>query len=303
VRLNRKRFGELIDFFGGLRDIKDRTIRVLHNLSFIEDPTRVLRAVRFEQRLDFHLSKHTQNLIKTAVGMRLFDRLTGARMYTEIVLMFSEAEPLKILRSMKELDLLKFIHQNLKNTAETERLFIGIQEALTWFKLLYLELKIEKWFIYFLGLLDRLKDAAVDETLERLAVPAWIRNRVKKSRKECHEVLFSFYREPDLRPSSIYDLLLPLDAETILLMMARANQERVKRYISLYLTRLRGVKVELTGDDLKIMGIQPGPKYKKILSELLDAKLDGLVKNREEEEAFIKNRLNADTKETARQKL
>jgi tRNA nucleotidyltransferase (CCA-adding enzyme) len=71
--------------------------------------------------------------------------------------------------------------------------------------------------------------------------------------------------------------------------MSKANQERVKKYISLFLTRLRGVKVDLTGDDLKVMGIQPGPKYKKILAELLDAKLDGQVKNREEEELFVKN--------------
>ena len=157
VRLNRKRFGELIDFFGSLRDIKDRTIRVLHNLSFVEDPTRLLRAVRYEQRLDFHLSKHTQNLIKTAVNMKLFNRLTGGRIYTEIVLMFSEAEPLKILRRMKDFDLLKFIHIHLKISAETEHLFVDISETLAWFKLLYLEMKVEKWFVYFLGLLDRLE--------------------------------------------------------------------------------------------------------------------------------------------------
>jgi tRNA nucleotidyltransferase (CCA-adding enzyme) len=113
VRLQKKRFGELIDFFGGLRDIKEKTIRVLHNLSFVEDPTRVLRAVRFEQRFDFRISKHTQNMIKTAVAMRLFDRLTGERIYTELVLMFAEAEPIKGLKRMKELDLLKFIHLSL----------------------------------------------------------------------------------------------------------------------------------------------------------------------------------------------
>ena len=77
VRLNKNRYGELIDFFSGLRDIKERTIRVLHSLSFVEDPTRVLRAIRFEQRFDFRLSKHTQSLVKSAVNMKLFDRLSG----------------------------------------------------------------------------------------------------------------------------------------------------------------------------------------------------------------------------------
>jgi tRNA nucleotidyltransferase (CCA-adding enzyme) len=291
VRLNRKRFGELIDFFGGLRDIKDKTIRVLHNLSFVEDPTRVLRAIRFEQRLDFHLSKHTQNLIKTAVNMKLFNRLTGARMYAEIVLMFSEADPLKMLRRMKDLDLLKFIHTSFKATAETERLFLGINETLTWFKLLYLDIKVEKWFVYFLGFLDRLKEPSMEEALERLDVPARIRERAANARKRYNEVLFVFHKEPDLSPSRTYDFLLQLDAEALLLMMAKAKQERVKRYVSLYLTRLRTVKVDLTGDDLKAMSIPPGPRYKKILAELLDAKLDGLIRNREEEVRFVRKKI------------
>ena len=64
IQLNPKAFGELIDFFGGVKDIKEKVIRVLHNLSFVEDPTRVFRAIRFEQRLGFQIGKHTQNLMK-----------------------------------------------------------------------------------------------------------------------------------------------------------------------------------------------------------------------------------------------
>ncbi len=288
VRLNRKRMGELIDFFGGLRDIKAKTIRVLHSLSFVEDPTRVLRALRFEQRFDLKLGKHTENLIKSAVNMKLFDRLTGKRMHAELVLLFSEAEPLKLLKRMKHFDLLKFLHPELKATTETDRLFTGIGETFTWFRLLYLDLAVETWFVYFLGLLDRMKDKAVDEMLERLSVPLRTRERVRHSRKRYREVLAAFYKEPKLAPSRIYDLLAALDIESLLLMMAKAKQEKAKKYISLYLTRLRTIKVELSGDDLKKMGIPPGPRYKKILAELLDAKLDGLVHNRDEEMEFVR---------------
>jgi tRNA nucleotidyltransferase (CCA-adding enzyme) len=292
VRLNSMRYGELIDFFGGLRDIKEKTIRVLHSLSFVEDPTRVLRAIRFEQRFNFHLNKHTENLIKNAVNMKLFNRLTGERIYTELVLMFSEAEPLKVLKRMKDFDLLKFIHPGLKGTAELERLFTNIGETLTWFRMLYLELKAEKWFVYFLGLFDRMKDSATEEALERLAVPIRIRARMYHARVRSREVLFLFYKEQELSSSRIYDLLSPLDVESILLMMAKAKKETARKHISLYLTRLRNVKVMLTGNDLKKMGIPPGPKYKKILADLLDAKLDGAVKNREEELDFVKRRTN-----------
>jgi tRNA nucleotidyltransferase (CCA-adding enzyme) len=211
-------------------------------------------------------------------------------MYTELVLMFSEAEPFKVLKRMKDFDLLKFIHPNLKSTAETERLFASIAETLTWFRLLYLDIRIEKWFVYFLGLLDRLKDTAVEETLERLAVPARIRERVLQARERYRGVLYVFYKETDLPPSRVYDLLAPLDAEAILVVMAKARQDAAKKYISLYLTHLRNVKVMLTGDDLKALGIPPGPQYRKLLAELLDAKLDGVVRNREEEIEFAKNK-------------
>jgi tRNA nucleotidyltransferase (CCA-adding enzyme) len=288
VRLNRKRFGELIDFFGGLRDIKEKTIRILHNLSFIEDPTRVFRAIRFEQRFDLQMSKHTLNLIKTSVNMKLFNRLSGERIYAELVLMFSEAEPLKALKRMAGLDLLKFIHPGIKITTDVEKLCIGIGETLTWFRLLYLDITIERWFLYFLGLLDRLKDQDVEETLERLAVPRKVRDRVRTARAGCRDVLYEFYQTPDLAPSSVYDLLRPLEGETVLLMMAKAKQEAAKKHVSLYLTRLRNVKVTLSGDDLKNMGIPPGPRYKRILSRLLDAKLDGQVKNRGEEIEFVR---------------
>ncbi|MFA5072548.1 MAG: CBS domain-containing protein [Nitrospirota bacterium] len=290
VRLNKSHFGELIDFFGAQRDIKEKTIRVLHNLSFVEDPTRVLRAIRFEQRFDFHLNKHTENLIKTAVSMRLFNRLRGERFFQEVLLSFAEAEPLKILVRMKDFDLLKFIHPALKTPVHAERIFNGIQETLTWFRLLYLGLHPEKWFVYFLGLLDRLKEQAVDEAFDRIAAPLHIRKRVHKSRSHYSKVLPIFVKQQNLPPSRVYDLLQPLDIETILLMMSKAVPEQVKKNISLYLTHLRTVVVELDGEDLKTIGISPGPKYKKIFAELLDAKLDGFVKNKEDEIAFVKSR-------------
>ena len=291
VRLNSRDHGALIDFFNGLRDIKDKAIRVLHSLSFVEDPTRVLRAIRFEQRFDFRISKHTQNLIKHAVEMKVFDHLSGERFFNELVLMFSEADPEKVLRRMREFDLLKFIHPGLKGSAETERLFAGIGEVFTWFRLLYIEeVKPEWWFVYFLGLLDRVKDTVAEEVLERLSAPARIRKRVLAAREKYRDVLYVFYKEHQLKPSAIYDLLAPLEIEALLLMMAKAKQDAAKKYISLYLTHLREVKVTLNGDDLMRLGIPPGPRYRRLLAELLDAKLDGIVRNREEEVEYIRKK-------------
>src|SRR5574341_112980 len=291
MRLNAKHFGELIDFFGGLRDIKEKTIRILHNLSFVEDPTRVFRAIRFEQRFGFHISKHTLNLVKTAVTMKLFNKLSGERIFGELMLMFSENDPGRVVKRMNELDLLKFIHPGIRHTAEMERLFSSIGETLTWFRLLYLDVKPDIWFVYFLGLLDRLKDEAAEEVLERLAVPSRTRQRIRTARQRSREVLYGFYRSRALQPSRVYDLLSTLDTEPLLLMMARAKRESARKYISLYLTHLRDVRISLTGDDLKALGIPPGPRYRKLFAELMDARLDGIVKTREDEAEFVKKKV------------
>ena len=287
VRLNHDRFGELIDFFGGLRDIKEKNIRVLHNLSFVEDPTRVFRAIRFEQRFGFQISKPTQNLIKTAVNLKLFERLSGERIYDELVLMFSEVEPLKGLRRMQEFDILRFLHPDLRFARELERLFVTIGETITWYRLLFLDVPVDLWFVYLLGLLDRLQDDAAHETLERLSVPPRVRKRVMTARQHCRDVLTEFSRDGRIPPSRVYDLLKELSIEQLLLMMAKEGRVQAKRYISLYLTHLREVRIDLTGEDLKKMGLPAGPRYKKILTGLLDAKLDGQVKTRDDEVAFV----------------
>jgi len=294
VRLNAKQFGELIDFFGALRDIKDRTIRILHNLSFVEDPTRVFRAVRFEQRFGFHISKHTLNLIKTSVAMKLLDKLTGKRIYGELMLMFGEADPVRMVRRMNDLGVLRFIHPGLRWSGEMEKLFVSLVETLTWLRLLYLDSGPDIPFLYLIAFLDRLKDAAVDEAIERLAVPPRVQNRIRTSRLRIREALYEMYRNPNLPPSRVYDLLKDLDIESILLMMARSRRESTKKQISLYLTTLRNVKIAVSGDDLRALGLPPGPRYRRLLNDLMDAKLNGRVTTREDELEYVKRALKSE---------
>jgi len=192
---------------------------------------------------------------------------------------------------MRELDLLKFMHPALRLNAELEKLFISIGETLTWYRLLYLNMPVERWFVYLMGLFDRLKDDAAHEVLERLAVPSRVRKRIMVSRQHCRDILFEFYRSDSIPSSRVYDLLRPLDIEQLLIMMAKARKEPAKKYISLYLTRLREIRIMITGDTLKELGLPPGPRYKKILTGLLDAKLDGKIDAIEDEIAFVKKAL------------
>ena len=109
IRLNPGHFGEMIDFFGGQKDIKRRVIKVIHNLSFVEDPTRIFRALRFEQRFGFSLSKETADLIRNAVKMDIPHRLSESRIFGELKLILQEHNPPAIIKRMADFRTLKIL--------------------------------------------------------------------------------------------------------------------------------------------------------------------------------------------------
>lgn len=285
VKLNPEHFGQLIDYFGGQKDIKEKTIRILHNLSFIEDPTRAFRAIRFSERFGFKISKHTVNLIKTAVRINLFNKLSGTRMYDELNLLFLETEPMKAIKRLSEFDLLKFIHPGLTITRSLDETFEAIQETYAWFKLLFFEEDLNKSHLFLMALIDELTEKERREALRRLYVPPRVSREILDGIEKSHEALASLQ---NATRKEIYYALLPLNLQTILFTMAKARDIEQKKAVSLYLTTLRIIKPELTGKDLKSMGYAPGPAFKEILTALLDSRLEGRIKTREEEIAFVK---------------
>jgi tRNA nucleotidyltransferase (CCA-adding enzyme) len=291
IQLNPKAFGELIDFFGGVKDIKEKIIRVLHNLSFVEDPTRVFRAIRFEQRLGFQIAKHTQHLMRNAVTMGFMERLTGGRVLSELILILKEDNPASALKRMKDFDLLQFLHPRLKCDKEMEDLFERIHHVISWFDLLFLEEHTERWLIYFYGLIDSLKQGEVDEWCRRLAMNERDRRRVAEGKRDADQALLHMFswistgHQP--KHSEIYTVLDRLSTEVKLFMMVKTTQMATRRCISLYFTQLKDVKPLLKGSDLIKMGITPGPLIKRALSDLLKARLDGQIVTREDEMEFI----------------
>ncbi|MBI5740995.1 MAG: CBS domain-containing protein [Nitrospirae bacterium] len=285
VRLNPDRFGQLLDFFGGQRDIKEKTIRILHNLSFIEDPTRAFRAIRFSERFGFKISRHTLNLIRTAVRINLFDKLSGARMYDEINLLFLETEPVRAVRRLAELDLLKFIHPRLSVTRAVEETFISIQETVAWFKLLFIEEDVNRAHLFLMALMEGLTYQERGEALKRLRVPPSASRQMLDGIRNANEVL---ERLQEASEKDIYHTLQPLDIQTILFTMAKAGSKEQKKAVSIYLTSLRKISIELTGKDLKEMGYPPGPQFKKILTAIIDARLERRIRSREDEVAFVR---------------
>jgi tRNA nucleotidyltransferase (CCA-adding enzyme) len=291
IQLNPRAFGELIDFFGGVKDIKEKAVRVLHNLSFVEDPTRVFRAIRFEQRLGFQIGKHTQNLMKNAVKMGFMDRLSGGRILAELILILQEENPIPALHRMRDFNLFPFLHPHLKFDEEVETLFEQIHHVTSWFDLLFLEERYERWLIYFYGLVDFLKEGEIHEICQRLAMNDKIQSKVLQGKRQADQALLQVFSwiNADVQPkrSQIYSVLDPLATEAKLFMMAKTTQMATRRYISLYFTQLKDTKPLLKGKDLVQMGIKPGPSIRKTLADLLKARLDEQVITRQDELEYI----------------
>jgi tRNA nucleotidyltransferase (CCA-adding enzyme) len=288
LKLNPGEFGTLLDFFGAQRDLKERVISVLHNLSFVEDPTRVFRAIRFEQRFRFRISKLTANLIANAVKNNFFDRLSGARLFGELRLILQEENPLPAITRLAEFDLLKPVHSRLVFDEGTRSMLGRVQGVLSWFDLLYLEEKFQRWLVYFLGLVEPLTPEELEDMMRLFKPSPKLAAAITRGKDGADRALGRLFRYGEPSRSQIYHLLKTLDTEYLLYMMAKSKQEGSRKAISLYFTHLKHLKPELKGRDLLALGYPPGPQIKEMLERLLEARLNEEVKTKGEEKEFIR---------------
>jgi tRNA nucleotidyltransferase (CCA-adding enzyme) len=287
VRLNSKGFGGLLDLYGGQRDLHDKVVRVLHGLSFLEDPTRAFRAIRFEIRFGFHLGKDTAALIEGAAKMNVFQRLSGHRLLEELKLLLSEREPAQAVKRMADFRLLRSIHPKLAWSVRLQTELASATEAVDWYRLLYLDRTIHVWLVYMIALVDALPKRAVSEVLRRFPFSQGEAEKIRTASTGCVALLRRLGRRPPPKPAETYQILSGLSDETLLGLMAKSKGESAKRQISAFLTAYQHVKPVLTGADLKAMRLKPGPQYKKILDLLLHARLNGEVKTEQEERALV----------------
>jgi tRNA nucleotidyltransferase (CCA-adding enzyme) len=287
ICLNGNGFGEILDFFGGQRDLNDKLLRVLHGLSFVEDPTRVFRAVRFEIRYGFRLGRDTTALIGGAVKMNLFNRLSGHRVLEELKLLLTEREPKLAIKRLADLDLLKFFHPKLSWSNRLNVLLNAVDQAVDWYRLSYLDRKMDMWVVYLMALLEVLPERSVSEVLKRFPFSESEETKLRTARRSCHNVIRRLGMRSPLKPAEVYGLLSELSDETLLIIMAKSKGEAVKRQVSVCLTTYQHMKPLLTGTDLKAMGIKPGPQFKKILGWLLEARLNGEVTTESDEQRLV----------------
>lgn len=313
IHLNPDKFGILVDFFNCQNDLRDRQIRVLHNLSFVEDPTRIFRAIRFEQRMNFSLGKLTAKLMRNAVKMNMYDRFSGARFFHELKIILSEENPQPAIYRLDQFDLLKFLHPALILDQRLKDILRETHRSLAWYKRLYLDSPYCQWQVFLLALTARINGRQLMEFFKRFEVSERYQHSLMADKVAVTNALKVLLQrsfavelaEPDtpgqpalkpqrkskaapLKASEVYRLLRDLSIEGLLYLMGTVDNQAGKQVVSLYVTKLRTTKPAINGNDLRQMGYKPGPQFGRMLDKLLEACLDGIVESREDEEEFLR---------------
>jgi tRNA nucleotidyltransferase (CCA-adding enzyme) len=280
IELTSSHYGQLIDLYGGQDDLEHKLVRILHEESFIDDATRIWRAIRYEQRLGFHIEARTLRLLKRNVPM--LDTISGDRIRHELELVLKEELLEKALCRADELGVLNRLHPSLKGDGWLAKKFkvarklsrpdsppVGLCLALLAYRLTAEE--TEKLIAYLR--LPKTIDQTVRDTV---------------SLKEKNNSL----SDPKLPPSKIYSILHGYSPIALTAHSIATDSAIVREHIQTFLTKLRYIKPSLTGDDLIEMGVPPGPKIKELLHHLREARLDGKVRSKREEAELVWGRGN-----------
>ncbi len=276
LSLNRKNFGEILDYFGGREDLKDKKIKVLHKMSFIEDPTRIFRAVRFEKRLGFRMDRQTEALARSAIDMEIVSRLTGVRIRDELIYILNEEKPFNAVKrlyglgALSKIGIKRIIDKDfMKEMRRAVRSYINLKSCtgnrvLKWRLLLVLILGdresgwIESWC---LNMKIKKKDIAViKESVEK----------IPDAKKTMREIIKEDFK--------LYSIVRNYPGE--LKVICHSWGEKYSKNIRRYFKKLADTALSISGEDLKKMGYRPSPIFKKVLDEVLRLKIEGEISDR-----------------------
>ncbi|MGL6344914.1 MAG: poly(A) polymerase, partial [Waterburya sp.] len=287
------RKGDLLDFFGGLVDLYSRQIRVLHANSFIEDPTRIYRAVRFAVRLGFMIEPQTEEYIHYAIKsgvyeqLRISDRQAPAlttRLRAELKYILQASYWQSALKLLAKLNALSCLHQDLVLTPDLEWQLNYVSK---WLSCLEPQSQSQHWLIRLEVLIAHLQTTDRIIVANNLQLPKDSLQRIQQL-----EILETEVTDKLARcnfSSQIYQLLHVYKPLGLILFAAR-SQKNIRRLVWQYLTKLSQVKPLLDGNNLKDMGFAPGPLYKQILDDVLAATLDGQLNDFNAAQEYVKTR-------------
>ncbi|MCB9450161.1 MAG: CBS domain-containing protein [Anaerolineaceae bacterium] len=276
----RPAMGRILDFYGGLHDLQGRLIRVLHSLSFVDDPTRILRAVRFEHRLGFTVEPRTAELIETALPM--LGRITGERVRNELHLLFKEDAPENALLTLHEIGALKAIHPAFVLDETLPARFEKIRRAQSpW------SLAASPKELYWHAIACTIPLEKLPGLCNRLVLGQSLSQSVIDAAQLVQQA--DYLADPLLRPSQIDQYLASLTETAIFTGWLFIPDETVRENIRRYMLEWRTTQPETSGHTLREMGLKPGPCYARILSRLRAGRLDGEITTSEQERLLVES--------------
>ena len=285
LRLDGRHFGELYDYWDGLADLQKKQVKVLHSLSFVDDPTRLLRAVRFEQRFHFQIENRTLQLMQEASP--LIKQVSGDRLRHEFNLVFEEDHPIPILERLQELGLCQAVHPSFiwnKDFSHGLEAVLRCEIPAEW-KLAgqigHTPIKIALAYMVWLLQLNCQESLVIADRLH-------FNNQLMDALKRSLQVLGEFDSLSALRPSEFAERvgeLPPLAGYALFLL---CPLEKLKTALEQYFIRWHKFNPSIDGNRLKALGMEPGPRYSEIINRLRAAWIDGEIDSPEQEENLLK---------------
>lgn len=280
IRVDGSRLGELIDIFRGEADLAQRQVRVLHQKSFIDDPTRIFRAVRYEQRLGFEIEPHTLQLLHE--GISTIQLLTPARVRHELEHVLAESQRSRMLARLEQLGVLAALHPQLCWHQQTALHFERLAQWLLEAPWACSDVEALYWLLW-LGSRPRDVQCALVDRLN-------LSGKVQRSLRHYFELQHILPTiAPDAPPSTVERQLRPFSPDVTALTAARIryHETHIANWIDRYMLAWRTTRTALSGRDLIAAGLSPGPQFQQILDELRAGRLDGVLKTVADERRLL----------------
>ena len=287
VALNEERFGDLVDYFGGREDLQYGLVRVLYNLSFIEDPTRILRAVRFEQRYHINIEPQTLKLLKEAVRQKVMARVSRERIWDELYHILIEPEAGKMLSRLNTLGVWPQVFPGVTYW-EVQPVLNGLHRSINMLKQWGFPEPGEKWLPYMIAVLHWSEPEVAEEICSRYNLSKRQTEKILTTLKSWREALAKVWRSPNQHKiSRMAQNIMLMPRESYPLLLTILDEEWMRVRLRQILTAIRDNKPVVSGKFLKEMGFKPGPLYREALDALWRERLDGSISTEEEEKSFL----------------
>jgi len=279
LSLNKSNFFKLIDYFGGFSDLKKKVIRVLHKDSFLEDPTRILRAIRFKERFNFKFSYSTYKYLKEAVRAEALGWVSFHRLRDELELLLKEEEPFRMIKALNRITGLYFLGiEPLEK--EDYSLLRKVKKAINWYKENFPHKReLDEWIVYLMALFRKVPLRKIKNIIDKFGFRRGDRIRLITSKKV--KVLDELSK--NIAPSRVYKILESFSFEVIIFFYSLTDSKLAKNNIQNFLGKFSQMRLAIRGKDLKNLGIKPQAIYGKILKRIFNKKLNGKIISKEEE--------------------